>query len=68
LIRLDVSSWDQDVVGCDTLAGVWHPQGVVESGGCLIVCESVKIPVGLFEVRKEFLKREREEYLHERKA
>ena len=47
LVGEDVAGGDQDVVCAYALAGVRHPEGVVEGEGGLVVGEAVEVPVCL---------------------
>lgn len=48
LVGKNVARWDEDVVGVDALAGVRHPEGVVEGCRGFVVGEAVEVPIGLF--------------------
>lgn len=47
LVGQDVAGGDEDGVGADALAGVGHPEGVVQGQGGLVVGPAVEVPVGL---------------------
>jgi hypothetical protein len=47
LVGEDVAGGDQDVVCAYALAGVGHPEGVVEGESGLVVGEAVEVPVCL---------------------
>jgi hypothetical protein len=47
LVGEDVAGGDQDVVCAYALAGVRHPEGVIEGEGGLVVGEAVEVPVCL---------------------
>lgn len=47
LVRDDVTSGDENVIGRNTLATVGHVQSMVGNGACLVVGEAVEVPVGM---------------------